>query len=58
MTRRKDMENSCGLMVDAIEVNGQMVNNMAKELMSQVLDKRDTENGKKESELDGLVGLI
>jgi len=48
------MANSSGQMVDAIEVNGLMENNMAKEHTSLAQAKRNMENGKMEKESDGL----
>ena len=53
-TKKKDMENLIGRMVDATEESGLMENSMEKGLMLQVLDKKNTENGKKEKESDGL----
>ena len=54
-TKKKGMENLIGRMEDATEESGSMENSMEKGLMLQVLDKKNTENGKKEKESDGLV---
>ena len=51
------MGNLLGLMEDATEENGLMENNMAKVHMLQARDKKNTENGKRERELDGLEGV-
>ena len=54
MTRNKDTVNSYGQMGEATEENGIMENNMEKGHMWPVLDKKNTENGKKAKESDGL----
>jgi hypothetical protein len=46
MIRKKDMENLIGRMEDVIVENGLMENNMAKDLMLQVQDKKNTVSGK------------
>ena len=53
MTKREAMVNSYGLMVGATGVSGLMANSMEREPMSRALARRSTENGKKESVLDG-----
>lgn len=47
------MENSHGLMVDVIEETGKMENSTVKEFMSQQMEGKKKENGKKERESDG-----
>jgi hypothetical protein len=53
--KKKVTENLFGQTEDVTEENGLMENSMAKEHMLQVLDKKSTENGEKERELDGLL---
>lgn len=48
------MENSSGQMADHIKEIGSMANNMAKVFTLQVKEMKNTENGKKARELDGL----
>ena len=54
-TKRKDMVNLFGQMEDAIEANGLMVNNMAKELTLLLQVKKNTASGKTVNVQDGLV---
>ena len=52
-----DMENSIGLKVKFIKVNGKTVNNMGLEFILDQQNKKNKENGLMEKELDGLVKI-
>ena len=51
------MENSIGLKVKFIKVNGKTVNNMGLEFILDQQNKKNKENGLMEKELDGLVKI-
>ena len=51
------LENLNGLMVDSIKVNGSTVNNTVEEITKIQRDKLGMENGQRERELNGTMGL-
>ncbi len=55
MTKSKATESSFGQMVEVTKETGSMGSNMAREYTSQVKEWRNTENGRKGRESDGLV---
>ena len=57
MIKRKVTVSSSGLMAGAIEENGAMANSMVKEPILLVQDKKNTVNGVKVKESNGLAGV-
>ena len=53
MIKKKDMENSFGLMEDNIKGIGKMANNMVEDNIKEILDSKKRENGLMENYING-----